>query len=95
MNRLRTFDPALLMRILSISCFTMLQYFLSMATWFVFFVAVERLGQRELAIANIVRSIYVVLLIPVNALATDAISMAKQITYTEGTDSVMSAASLV
>ena len=57
MNRLRTFDPALLMRILSISCFTMLQYFLSMATWFVFFVAVERLGQRELAIANIVRSI--------------------------------------
>ena len=67
MNRLRTFDPALLMRILSISCFTMLQYFLSMATWFVFFVAVERLGQRELAIANIVRSIYVVLLIPVNA----------------------------
>ena len=53
LNRLRTFDPALLMRILSISCFTMLQYFLSMATWFVFFVAVERLGQRELAIANI------------------------------------------
>ena len=64
LNRLRSFDPALLMRILSISCFTMLQYFLSMATWFVFFVAVERLGQRELAIANIVRSIYVVLLIP-------------------------------
>ena len=75
MNRLRTFDPALLMRILSISCFTMLQYFLSMATWFVFFVAVERLGQRELAIANIVRSIYIVLLIPVNALATTTNSL--------------------
>ena len=30
LNRLRSFDPALLMRILSISCFTMLQYFLSM-----------------------------------------------------------------
>ena len=75
LNRLRTFDPALLIRILSISCFTMLQYFLSMATWFVFFVAVERLGQRELAIANIVRSIYVVLLIPVNALATTTNSL--------------------
>ena len=46
-----------------------------MATWFVFFVAVERLGQRELAIANIVRSIYVVLLIPVNALATTTNSL--------------------
>ena len=75
LNRLRTFDPTLLIRILSISCFTMLQYFLSMATWFVFFVAVERLGQRELAIANIVRSIYVVLLIPVNALATTTNSL--------------------
>lgn len=50
--------------------FTMLQYFLSIATWFMFFIAVEHLGQRELAVANIVRSIYVVMLIPVNSLAT-------------------------
>ena len=75
MNRLRSFDLALLVRILSISCFTMLQYFLAMATWFIFFVAVERLGQRELAIANIVRSIYIVMLIPVNALSTTANSL--------------------
>ncbi len=75
LNHFRSFDGALLMRILSISCFTMLQYFLSMGTWFVFFVAVERLGQRELAIANIVRSIYVVMLIPVNALATSTNSL--------------------
>lgn len=70
LNHLRSFDMHLLMRILNISCFTMLQYFLSMGTWFVFFVAVERLGQRELAIANIVRSIYIMMLIPVNSLST-------------------------
>ena len=75
LNHLRSFDPALLMRILSISCFTMLQYFLAMATWFLFFVAVERLGQRQLAIANIVRSIYIVMLIPVNSLSTTANSL--------------------
>ncbi|MBB4043551.1 putative MATE family efflux protein [Bacteroides reticulotermitis] len=75
LNRLRSFDLALLIRILSISCFTMLQYFLSMVTWFIFFIAVERLGQRELAIANIVRSIYVVLLIPVSALSTTTNSL--------------------
>ena len=75
LNRFRSFDLRLLMRILSISCFTMLQYFLAMATWFVFFIAVERLGQRELAIANIVRSIYIVMLIPVNALATTTNSL--------------------
>lgn len=72
LNRLPSFDFSLLGRILSISCFTMVQYFLSMATWFVFFLAIERLGQRELAIANIVRSIYIVILIPVQALSTTA-----------------------
>lgn len=79
LNRIHTFDSALLMRILSISCFTMMQYFLSMGTWFVFFVAIERLGQRELAIANIVRSIYVVMLIPVNSLATTANSLVSNV----------------
>jgi putative MATE family efflux protein len=75
LNKLRSFDAALLIRILGISCFTMLQYFLSMSTFFVFFMVVERLGQRELAIANIVRSIYVLLYIPVNALSTTANSL--------------------
>ena len=75
LNRWPQLDLNLLNRILSISCFTMVQYFLSMATWFVFFMAVERLGQRELAIANIVRSIYIVLLIPVQALSTAANTM--------------------
>ncbi|MEF9931956.1 MAG: MATE family efflux transporter [Bacteroidales bacterium] len=70
LNRWCSFNPKLLKQILSISCFTMLQYFLAMGTWFLFFVAVERLGQRQLAIANIVRSVYIVMLIPVNSLAT-------------------------
>ena len=89
LNRFRSFDPQLLMRILSISCFTMLQYFLSMATWFVFFIAVERLGQRELAIANIVRSIYIVMLIPVNALATTTNSLVSNAIGAGGIQHVM------
>ena len=48
----------------------MLQYFISLSTYFMLFVAVEHQGQRELAIANIVRSVYIVLLIPVNSLST-------------------------
>ena len=74
-NFRHSFNPQLLARILSISSFTMLQYFLSMSTWFVFFVAVERLGEHQLAISNIVRSIYVVMLIPVNALSTTSNSL--------------------
>lgn len=70
LNQVRSFNFGLLKRVLGISIFTMLQYFVAMITWFMFFVAVERLGQRELAIANIVRSVYIVMLIPVSSLAT-------------------------
>ena len=74
-NLRNSFNPKLLLRILNISSFTMLQYFLSMSTWFIFFVAVERLGEQPLAISNIVRSIYVIILIPVNALSTTTNSL--------------------
>ncbi|WP_455640506.1 MATE family efflux transporter [Parabacteroides sp.] len=70
LNQFRSFDVRLLKRVLNISIFTMLQYFISLSTYFMLFVAVEHLGQRELAIANIVRSVYIVLLIPVNSLST-------------------------
>jgi putative MATE family efflux protein len=75
LNRMHTFDFSLLRRILSISIFTMLQYFISMSTFLFFFIAMEHIGQRELAIANIVRSIYIVMFIPVNSLSTAANSL--------------------
>ncbi len=75
LNRFRSFDMKLLAQVLKVSVFTMLQYFVSMSTYFLFFIVVERLGQRELAIANIVRSIYIVMLIPVNALSTTTNTM--------------------
>ena len=89
LNHWPRFDFTLLGRILSISCFTMVQYFLAMATWFVFFVAVERLGQRQLAIANIVRSIYVVMLIPVQSLSTTANSLVSNLIGAGGVSHVM------
>lgn len=75
LNQFGGFDLKLLVRILSISCFTMLQNFLTMSTFFAFFMVIERIGQRELAIANIVRSIYVVMFIPVNSLSSVANSL--------------------
>ncbi|MDR3260262.1 MAG: MATE family efflux transporter [Tannerella sp.] len=70
LNRFRSFNVVLLKQVLGISVFMMLQQFVSMSTFFLFFIVVERLGQRELAVANIIRSVYVVMFIPVNALAT-------------------------
>ena len=82
-------DFSMVGRILQISSFTMMQYFLAMAIWFVFFMALERLGQRELAIANIVRSVYIVLLIPVQALATTANTLVSNLIGAGGTDKVI------
>ena len=68
-SRIKTFDFGLLRNVLSISVYTMLQYFISMGTYFLFFVFIERQGHYSLAIANIVRSIYIVMFIPLNALS--------------------------
>ena len=70
LDKIRSFDFALLKQVLNISIFTMMQYFISMSTFFLFFIVVEKLGKQQLAIANIVRSVYVVMFIPVNSLAT-------------------------
>ncbi|MGM9759485.1 MAG: MATE family efflux transporter [Parabacteroides sp.] len=69
LTRFRRLDVSLLRHILGISIFTMLQYLISMFTFFMLFVVVEHLGQRSLAVANIIRSLYVVMLIPVNTLS--------------------------
>ena len=48
---------SLFSHILGISVWTMMQDFLSLATWFIFFLAVEHLGAAELAASNIIRNI--------------------------------------
>ena len=89
LNRFGQFDLSMVLRILRISCFTMVQYFLAMAIWFVFFRALERLGQRQLAVANIVRSVYVVLLIPVQALSTTANTLVSNLIGAGGSSGVV------
>lgn len=89
LNRFGQFDLSMVLRILRISCFTMVQYFLAMAIWFVFFMALERLGQRQLAVANIVRSVYVVLLIPVQALSTTANTLVSNLLGAGGSSGVV------
>lgn len=89
LNRFGQFDWGLVMRILRISCFTMLQYFLSFGVWFLFFMAIERHGERPLAVANIVRSVYIVLLIPVQALQTAANTLVSNLIGAGGVGQVM------
>lgn len=65
-------DFTVIRRILNISVFTMAQYAISMSTWFIFFLAIENHGERDLAITNIIRTFYMIYFIPMNALSTTA-----------------------
>ncbi|NEW84974.1 MAG: MATE family efflux transporter [Mariniphaga sp.] len=49
---------------LGISIFVMFQYVLSLGSWFVFFMLIEKMGERSLAVSNIIRSLYLMLMIP-------------------------------
>ena len=72
-------DFKLLKNVLAISIYTMFQYFISMSTFFLFFVIIERHGEHSLAIANIIRSIYIVMFIPLNALSATSNTLVSNI----------------
>lgn len=55
--------------ILNVSVWTMIQYFISASTWFLFFISIEHLGERPLAISNIVRGISAFFFMPISAFA--------------------------
>jgi putative MATE family efflux protein len=66
------YDPELMSRLFKVSLPLMLQNFFSFSVWFVFFLIIEKMGEVELAVSNIIRSIYVVLLIPIMGFSTAA-----------------------
>ena len=57
LNKLPRFQPETLKRILGVSFWKMIQNLFSMSTWFLFFLFVEHLGERALAVTNIIRNV--------------------------------------
>lgn len=64
------FDLAIVMKTLNISIFMMMQYFFSLGGWLVFFMIIEKMGERPLAVSNIIRSAYILLMVPVWAFSS-------------------------
>lgn len=57
LNRFGGFHFRKLGDILSVSVWTMVQNAVSISTWFIFFLFIEHLGERSLAISNIIRNV--------------------------------------
>lgn len=83
------FDSRLSLHLISISVWTMVRSFFCIAPWFLFFIAIEHLGESELAAANIVRSISMLFFVIVNSFATTTISLVSNLIGAKQTASVM------
>ena len=68
-------DFRMLGQILSVSIWVMIQHGIAFGGWFIFFIAMEHLGERPLAITNVVRSISSFLVMFVNAFASTSSSL--------------------
>lgn len=70
LNQLVTFRWEELKRIMGVSLWTMIQNAVSISTWFLFFIFIEHLGERSLAITNIVRNVSSVPFMTITAFAS-------------------------
>ena len=69
LDRVPRFSFDSLRRMLGVSVWTMIQNVLSLSTWFLFFLYVEHLGERALAVTNLVRSVSGILFMMMQAFA--------------------------
>lgn len=83
-----TFKASLVRRILDVAVWIMIQYLAGVAIWFVFFVAVEHLGERAIAVSNITRSILTLMFMPVFALSSTAVSLTSNLIGAEKQEQV-------
>lgn len=65
------FQFSVIKKTLSISIFMMIQYLFSVSTWMLFFLFIENyMGERSLAVTNVVRSLYTVVTLPSHAIGS-------------------------
>lgn len=76
-----------LRKILRVSVWTMLQFSLFPSQWFLYFTAVEHLGERSLAIANIIRSINTCFFLIIFAFADTTSSLVSNLLGSNGAKS--------
>jgi len=76
--------------ILNISTSLMIQNFLSLSTWFLFFLAIEGMGESSLAISNIIRSFYMIFGIQIFALSSTSSTLVSNTIGAGKSDEVIS-----
>lgn len=71
--KVRSWEGEVFGRIWKIGSPLMIQNFIGVASWFIFFTLIEQLGEKPLAVSHIARAIYMMMVIPINGLG-DAVN---------------------
>lgn len=61
---------SIIKKIMDVAGFIMMQFFVSILSWFTFFMIIEKTGERNLAVSNILRSLYMIFTIPIFGLGS-------------------------
>ena len=86
-----SFNWSVIKRVLNISIYMMIQYMLSIVTWMMFFVFIENyMGERSLAVTNIIRSLYTIITLPTNALSSAVNTLVSNTIGADNKDKVLS-----
>ena len=75
----KSISKGMINKIMNLSLPLVVQNLLSMGSWFIFFVFIEKIGKHELAISNIVRGTYMISMTPVWGFSVAANSMISNI----------------
>ena len=74
-----SFDKDVLLHVCRVSVWSMFHSFIGVASWLAFFVAIEHLGEMELAATNVIRSISTLFFVIVNSLAATTGSLVSNV----------------
>ncbi len=90
LDRPAKFDPTELKAMMPVCSWTMIQNTISVSTWFIFFLYIEHLGERALAISNITRSVSGLLWVVLQAFAATGSTLVSNIIGEGHQEKVMS-----
>ena len=85
----RPLQPKLLRDILKVAFPCMIQKLFSFGAWFAFFILIEKMGETAIGISSVVRSTYMILIIPGFAFAATANTLTSRIIGEGKSDEVM------
>ena len=89
MFRWHKWQPALMGNILKVAFPSMIQRLFSFGAWFIFFVMIEKMGEEAIGISSVVRSTYMILIIPGFAFAATANTLTSRFIGEGKSDEVM------